>query len=76
MQKTIVPIIVWLGFDPFRPVQNHTVGIPVVEVPGHQSGGVFWWMIGTSTVQRTPPEEYTARPGRKINTGRRKDSGG
>ena len=22
-QKTIVPIIVWLGFDPFRPVQNH-----------------------------------------------------
>ena len=23
MQKTIVPIIVWLGFDPFRPVQNH-----------------------------------------------------
>ena len=24
MQKTIVPVIVWLGFDPFRPVQNHT----------------------------------------------------
>ena len=23
MLKTIVPIIVWLGFDPFRPVQNH-----------------------------------------------------
>ena len=23
MQKTIVPIIVWLGFDPFRPVHNH-----------------------------------------------------
>ena len=23
VQKTIVPIIVWLGFDPFRPVQNH-----------------------------------------------------
>ena len=22
-QKTIVLIIVWLGFDPFRPVQNH-----------------------------------------------------
>ena len=22
-RKTIVPIIVWLGFDPFRPVQNH-----------------------------------------------------
>ena len=23
VQKTIVPIIVWLGFDPFRPVHNH-----------------------------------------------------
>ena len=23
-RKTIVPTIVWLGFDPFRPVQNHT----------------------------------------------------
>ena len=23
VQKTIVPIFVWLGFDPFRPVQNH-----------------------------------------------------
>ena len=22
-KKTIAPIIVWLGFDPFRPVQNH-----------------------------------------------------
>ena len=24
MLKTIVPIIAWLGFDPFRPVHNHT----------------------------------------------------
>ena len=23
VQKTVVPIIVWLGFDPFRPVHNH-----------------------------------------------------
>ena len=27
--KTIVPIIVWLGFDPLRPVQNHTSGLEV-----------------------------------------------
>ena len=38
--------------------------------------GVCWWMIGTSSVQRTPPEGYTARPGRYTNTGRRGDSGG
>ena len=38
--------------------------------------GVYWWMIGTSTVQWTPPEGYTARPGRYFFTGRRGDSGG
>ena len=27
MQKTIVPIIVWLGFNPFRPVHNHLAQI-------------------------------------------------
>ena len=31
VQKTFVPIIVWLGFDPFRPVQNHK-GRHVVSV--------------------------------------------
>ena len=29
MQKTIVPIIVWFGFDPFRPVHNHRSLRPV-----------------------------------------------
>ena len=32
--KTIVPIIVWLGFDPFRPVQNHIgsgAGNPAID---------------------------------------------
>ena len=38
--------------------------------------GAYWWMIGTSTAQWTPPEGITARPGRKRNTGRRGDSGG
>ena len=36
--------------------------------------GVYWWMIGTSTVQRTTPEGITV--GRKRNTGRRGGSGG
>ena len=34
VQKTIVPIIVWLGFDPFRPVQNHIgsgAGNPAID---------------------------------------------
>ena len=26
--------------------------------------GAYWWMIGTSSVQWTPPDGYTARPGR------------
>ena len=29
--------------------------------------GVYWWIIGTSSVQRTPPEVFTARPGRYRN---------
>ena len=42
----------------------------------HGPGGVYWWMVGTSTVQWTPPEGYTARPGRYRNTGLRWGSGG
>ena len=37
---------------------------------------VYWWMIGTSTVQWTFLEGCTARPGRHRNTGRRGESGG
>ena len=37
---------------------------------------VFWWRSGTLHVQWTPPDLYTARPGRYTNTGRRGDSGG
>ena len=37
--------------------------------------GVYWWVMGTSH-QWTPPERYTARPGRYTSTGRRGDSGG
>ena len=32
--QTIVPIIVWLGFDPFRPVHNHIssgAGNPAID---------------------------------------------
>ena len=32
---------------------------------------VYWWMMGTSHVQWTPPEGYTARPGRYTNASRR-----
>ena len=35
--------------------------------------GVYWWRIGTSITQWTPPEGITARPGRDRNTGRRDD---
>ena len=38
------------------------------------AGSLVRWVSGASTVQWTPPEGYTARPGRYINTGRRKDS--
>ena len=31
MQKTIVPIIVWLGFDPFRPVHNHKAAVSISQ---------------------------------------------
>ena len=34
VQKTIVPIIVWLGLDPFRPVHNHIgsgAGNPAID---------------------------------------------
>ena len=30
---------------------------------------VYWWKIGTSTAQYTPPEGLTARPGRYRNIG-------
>ena len=33
--------------------------------------GVYWWMMGTSHVQRTPPDGSTASPGWHTNTGRR-----
>ena len=35
MQKTIVPIIVWLGFDPFRPVHSHNTHVEFQDYGGH-----------------------------------------
>ena len=32
--------------------------------------GIYWWRMGTSFAQWTPPEGLTARPGRIRNTGR------
>ena len=48
-QKTIVPIIVWLGFYPFRPVQNHTRRMDTSSTTQMaQILGTHWRSCGTS----------------------------
>ena len=58
--------------------QPHMVpGTRAWDAEGHEwcrvvgPAGVYWWRIGTSIAQWTPPEGITARPGRDTNTGRR-----
>ena len=60
--------------------QPHMVpGTRAWDAEGHEwcrvvgPAGVYWWRIGTSIAQWTPPELITARPGRDRNTGRRDD---
>ena len=77
------------SFDDFELVQvgeeeedehpHMVLGTRAWDAEGHEwcrvvgPAGVYWWRIGTSIAQWTPPEGITARPGRDRNTGRRDD---
>ena len=60
-----------------RMVPRMIPGTRAWDAEGHEwsrvvgPAGVYWWRIGTSIAQWTPPEGITARPGRDRNTGRR-----
>ena len=36
-----------------------------------ESGGSYWWMVGTNHTRRDRPQGFTASPGRYTNTGQR-----
>ena len=52
-QKTVVPIIVWLVLDPFRPLQNHMTALHI-----EQNGPVL--NILSCMLSRRPCAEQTA----------------